>query len=350
MGKINHFTIYKILLGLLLFFIVGYGAISFLHPKLLKNTSTQFYLDSMELVDDVKMILSDKASCTLTLGNKNPQFDEISKILNAREHLKGQLSYEVTSTFSPYYKKGRLVFKSIQIIGNSLELGVSKSLTLLRLTISQNFAQGKVSTFEFPVHTKINDLGRIEECFTLSGIQKVQQLNSAKSAWQKAKAGDSRDINYENKLSAIKANGTKVFFGPHNKNQKSTSQAALFISAPLKLADQALCFAKHSGLLKYSKAADELSWCNEEGKWESLSSEREMLQEYKDFKLVKNDSEMGSLLTQEDYAFCEVKSVNQASGTCFTRVLNTQVRLGKWELMAQHSRGKELVCSFRCYR
>ena len=338
----NNTSLIKLTLCTVMIFCVSYLGIIFLNKQRDTSGSSQYYSNSLEMIDSMKTILSDSSSCSSSFRNKNAQFDMATQVLDVRNIASGDSVYKIGQNEVSQDNNNTLFIEKMELNGNSLELGVGKGLTLLKVTLSAQESSKEHSTFQIPLHIQTNELGRIDSCFSLGGTGQGRFEQYSEKPWLGVKKGKSSPI-----FNAIKANASQVVIGA---NEESNSDASLIIKGALKLGDSKICNTRLTGLLKYSESSDELSWCNEIGQWESLSSDRPFLKEYKDFQLKQNEREVNSLLTDLSFAFCEVYGEVRSIGQCTTRAVSTRSRVGKWELMAQHSRGKELQCSFRCYR
>ncbi len=300
--------------------------------------SSSFYFESLHIVDEIKSILSNKKACALSLENKSAYFESIQNIFSVDNDSVAEVEYRVHKDGIPRYGQSNLIIEKMELNGNSPELGTEKGITILKIFFSENSLNSDLFSFEIPVHIKVSEMGRIESCFTLSGIDGGASSNSDSSLWVKKTRDDQRKV--------LSANSSSVIIGKQRRNNSS----ALSISGGLKVGDSETCDEERSGLLKFSKKDHAYSWCNEQGQWESLSKSSPLINEFKEFNISHNQSDVKTVVTENDFRFCQVHETNYNSGVCWVRPIKTNELISRWELVSQYLRGDQVKCSFRCFR
>ncbi len=302
--------------------------------------SSSFYFESLHMVDEIKTILSQKKACALTLENKSAYFESIQNIFSADSNSNGEVEYRVQKEGKPLYGQMNLLIEKMELNGNSPQLGTDQGLTILKIFFTEQGMNPERFSFEIPIHVQVNEMGRIESCFTLAGIDGGASSSANSMAWRKK----AQDQNIEEKV--LRANGSQVMIG----SDKKISSAALAIEGGIKVGHSGQCDENSIGLLSYSSKDGRYSWCNEEGSWESLDKKSALISEYQDFSVAHNNREVKTIITQENFRFCEVQEFNFEAGVCWVRPIKADTLMGRWELISQYLRGDQVKCSFRCFR
>lgn len=349
--KINRgFSIIQVIIsmGLLMGLIVAGFKIIQSQTEIGKSSS--FYFESLHIVDEVKTILSHKKSCALSLGYKSPYFASIEKIISSDTGGLSKVEYQVQRNGSPRYGHDKLLVEKMELSGNSSELGVDHGLTLLKIIFVESGHRPEHFSFEIPVHVKVNDMGRIDSCFTLKGINGRETPNIKSMAWQRKEATKQEGAGplYEQKI--IHANASSVLIGDKNIAKNIKPNIALYINGGLKIGYENECDHERIGLIRYFKEQHGLSWCNEQGHWEELSREVPLVTEYKDFNVSHHSREVLTKLTNRSFRFCQVHRANFNAGICWVRPIKIGMELVRWELVSQYLRGDQVQCGFRCFR
>jgi len=303
--------------------------------------SSSFYFESIQIVDEIKTILSDRKSCALTFENKSAYFETLKNIFSADSKLGGDVEYRVHTDGKPLYGETGILIENMELNGNSPEFGTSKGLSILKISFVENRSRPEKFSFEIPVHVETNEMGRVQSCFTLPGINGSSASNHTSVVWSK-----SEKLENNSKSNTIHAHSDKVVIG----KLKEDKSAALSIEGSLKLGNSVICDITSSGLLSYEREGDILKWCNSRGEWENLNNTSKLISEYKDFNIVHRTEGTSTTLTDHEFRFCQVHGSKYKSGICWVRPIQTDRSSGKWELISQYIRGEEVKCSFRCFR
>lgn len=312
--------------------------------------SSSFYFESLHIVDEIKSILSHKKSCSLTLESKSAYFESIQNIISSDMAGLSEVEYRVQKDGKPSYGHSKLKIEKMELNGNSPEMGTEHGLTLLKISFVESGARPDRFSFEIPVHVRVNDMGRIDSCFTLAGINGGGNLKENLMAWQRSEAAKQEVVDTFHEQKTIHANASKVLIGAKNHSQQGLSHAGLSINGGLKIGYANECDQEKVGLISYSREQQALSWCNEEGQWEDLSKNIPLISEYKDFKVSHRNREVQTRVTENAFRFCQVQESEFHAGVCWVRPIKTDKELVRWELVSQYLRADQVNCGFRCFR
>ncbi|MBC97172.1 MAG: hypothetical protein CME63_05445 [Halobacteriovoraceae bacterium] len=313
--------------------------------KILENQtqvgkSSSLYFESLNMVDEIKTILSNKKACALTFENKSAFYETIDHIFSANQG-EGEVEYRVHVGGKPAYGQSNILLERIELNGNAPELGTEKGTTLVKLTFREKESKSEKVSFEFPLHVETNEMDRILSCFSLPGINGALGNNDGKKLWSHSKSKAEH---------FIKANSSQVLVSSESQRINEIGQAGLVVKGGIKIGEDIHCDKKYKELISYRKDEDHLYWCNDNGEWEVLDQDKELVTSYRDFDFSPKGKEVNTHVTREDFQFCEVRDTFKSPGICWARAIEAEQTLGKWELVSQYLRGEGVHCSFRCYQ
>lgn len=337
------FSIVQVLVSIGLLGIIAISGIKIFETQTKLGKSSSFLFESLIVLDEVKSLLSDGASCRHSLKGKSTFYDDLEVLyrFDPKTNME-QVEFEVFNKDKgrvQLYGQNEVRIGSISIHGDQSGFGNEKDYIILRLNFQES-GGGETFKGEFPLRVSVNELGRIEACKAQPGLHSGGISRVGKSPWlhiQKLSGDDDKKkIFYEDKV---------------NIGKVETKGLLNVEGGVLVVLDEILqgCTSENEGELVFEKKRDSLFWCDGSF-WSNISYEKKSEVRPTRFVLQGKGSQLKSKKLESTFSYCALEKIRGNRGECRAQFVNKSAAKNHWELLLKGAPGVAIDCSFLCYQ
>ncbi len=298
--------------------------------KISENSSSDFEL--IYLMDEMKGFLSDTSNCKASFKGKSANYDEIDFLRSGKE--KNQNIYEIFALTKKTYGQNNLRIKSMRLESSENEYNPKSGLTLFHVEFEKvnELSLVETSSKTMSVHIQTNDIGMIDNCYTLGSFVWSSGPKGSKTKW------------YNKNKKVIQYNRPGINIGEDVSNSSGVGVRG---KVKTVLRNRLKCTREIEGMVGYHTILKSFAGCNGE-KWESLHKNEifQLTAEEIDFSASGNKS--SRIETTKEFYYCEILYQRGDNGLC-RLTPTTRNSLKTWYLVAEHYGGANLRCRARCF-
>jgi hypothetical protein len=335
------FSLVQIIISLGLLSGLFVAALKIVQNQTELGKSSSYRFESLVIMDEVKSILSDPASCRESLKNLSGIFDEVATIksYDPRDK-KSEEAYSIHRVNNKVLGQNNLYLQSMVLNGEINGFSNDNGFTTLVMTFSDKERGGDTVKTVFPIKVVLNELGRIVDCQARPGIHQEKSSRTLNDPWNKVK-----DEN--GKVLGVSFNGNSVTIGQVAGLARLNAEGGILLYDSDSLGE---CNAETAGSLSFQPAKQLLQLCRNDGTWHPLHGQNQLAQIKKDFSVATAKNEPKVITTEEGYLVCRLVSTQTEAGQCSAAPVNRVLAQPQWELLSQNYRGKSTSCAFQCFR